>query len=306
MGTTIRLDVGAAERSTALRASEAALKAIEAAEARLSTWREDSELSRFLAAPLGAPFAASEMLCAELRCVTRWSAATGGAFDPAVGALIAAYDLRGAGRWPSAGELAAALPQADAPRFAVGERLLERLADVRLDAGGFGKGAALDAAAAAIRAAGATSATMDFGGQLCWVAPEGPRDVEVADPRDRSRSALRIRVDGGSVATTCNSERRRIVAGRPLGHVLDPRSGLPAADFGAVSVWAREAIDADCLSTACFVLGPDAALALAERLDGVEIVVLRCEEDSGALTARLSSGLKGRVTGLLSDFEQLL
>ena len=150
------------------------------------------------------------------------------------------------------------------------------------------------------------SRTLTQDGQLRWIGPDQRRVVEIADPRDRSRAALRLSVDGGSVATTCNSERRRIVDGRPLGHLIDPRTGRPAADFGAVSVWTREAIDADCLSTACFVLGPDAALALAERLDGVEIVVLRCEEDSGALTARLSSGLKGRVTGLLSELEQLL
>ena len=306
MGTTVRIEVVAHDRGAAVRASEAALQAIEADESRLSTWRDDSELSRFLEAPVGTTFVASEALCVELRRAMSWSGATSGAFDPVIGALIEAYDLRGAGRWPGADTLAAALACSGAARLDVGARRLERAVAARVDAGGFGKGAALDAAARALRAAGATSAVLDFGGQLRWIGPDQRRVVEIADPRDRSRAALRLSVDGGSVATTCNSERRRIVDGRPLGHLIDPRTGRPAADFGAVSVWTREAIDADCLSTACFVLGPDAALALAERLDGVEIVVLRCEEDSGALTARLSSGLKGRVTGLLSELEQLL
>ena len=46
MGTTLDLTVEALDRATALDASEKAVAALEAAEARLSTWREDGELAR--------------------------------------------------------------------------------------------------------------------------------------------------------------------------------------------------------------------------------------------------------------------
>ena len=154
-----------------------------------------------------------------------------------------------------------------------------------------------------MKAAGASAATLDFGGQLLLFGAKSDIAVNVADPRDRSRSALRVQVSSGSLATSCNSERQRVVGGRPLSHILDPRSGRPAEDLGSVTIWATNAFDADCLSTACFVLGHDAALELVERLDGVEIVVMRCQSSSSALTVRLSSGFKDRVKGVLPELD---
>ncbi|MCK5941764.1 MAG: FAD:protein FMN transferase, partial [Planctomycetes bacterium] len=303
MGTSLHLDVEAADRAAALQASEAAVRAIEVVEQRLSTWRDDSEMARLHAAPPGQPFAASAALRADLLAARRWRDATGGAFDPAIGALIAAYDLRGDGRWPSSAELDAARAACGLQHLRVVDAGVVRDADVVLDAGAFGKGAALDAAGRAALASGATAARFDFGGQLLFVGAARPRTVELADPRDRQRPALRLRIDGGSVATTGNGERRRVVDGRALGHVLDPRRGEPCADFGTVAVWARDALAADCLSTACFVLGPDRALAFVERTDGVEIAVLTTTDGSPHLTARVSSGLRDRVTALQPELD---
>jgi thiamine biosynthesis lipoprotein len=301
MGTSLQLEVVAADRATALRASEAAVRAVESAEQRLSSWRPDSELSRFVATPVGAPFAASAALCDELRRAVTWARATDGAFDPTIGALVEAYDLRGAGRWPTAAELAAARRRCgiDGLQIAAGE--LRRATDLQLDAGAFGKGAGLDAATDAALAAGATAVTFDFGGQLHVAGAAAPRSIELADPRDRARPALRIEGLRGSVATTGNEQRRRVVDAGALGHLLDPRCGRPAADFGSVTIVAERALDADCLSTACFVLGPDAAIAFAERTDGVEAVVLLATERPRRLTARVSSGLRASVAPLLPE-----
>lgn len=303
MGTSLRIQAQAESRGGAVQSSEVALRAIETAEQRLSTWRDDSELMQMLQAPVGAATPASEELCAELGKAQRWSFVTARAFDPGVGALVEAYDLRGAGRWPSAQRIAEALSRGGVADLDIANGQISRRKDVRLDAGAFGKGAALDAAAHAMKAAGALAATLDFGGQLLLFGAKADVPVDIADPRDRSRSALRVRVGGGSLATSCNSERRLVVDGRPLSHILDPRSGRPAEDLGSVTIWATNAFDADCLSTACFVLGPDAALELVERLDGVEIVVMRCQSGSSALTVRLSSGFKDRVTGVLPELD---
>jgi thiamine biosynthesis lipoprotein ApbE len=59
-----------------------------------------------------------------------------------------------------------------------------------------------------------------------------------------------------------------------MGHLIDPRTGLPALDWGSISVSASLALDADCLSTALFVLGPEAALAFAATHPGIEVVCL--------------------------------
>jgi FAD:protein FMN transferase len=176
--------------------------------------------------------------------------------------------------------------------------LVRRHAGVRLDAGAFGKGLALDEGLAAACAVGAHGVLVDFGGQLAVAGRhERPLEVVIADPRCRARAAVRVPLCHGSIATTGNGERGRVVDGKHLGHVLDPRTGLPAADFGSVTVLAENALTADCLSTALFVLGPDAALAFAAAHDGIEVLVLVVDGDR--LHARATPGLAATAVALL-------
>ena len=98
--------------------------------------------------------------------------------------------------------------------------------------------------------------------------PGARRGSTLADPRDRQRAVARIEIPSGSVATSGNSERGVVVDGRRIGHLLDPRTGRPAPDFGSLTVWAPTALEADCLATGLYVLGPEAALAWAERHPG--------------------------------------
>lgn len=80
MGTHFAVRVEAPTRSAALAASEAAIRAVEAAEARLSNWRADSELARF--DPTRAR--ASAQLAADLAALAPCAARVAGAFDPTV------------------------------------------------------------------------------------------------------------------------------------------------------------------------------------------------------------------------------
>ena len=107
MGTVLDLRVSARDRHTALAASKAIIDAVEGVESRLSTWREDSELSRFNRAAVGTPVKISPELEADLRSAHHWWSETGGIFDPGVASLVTAWDLRGGGRSPSPAELAA-------------------------------------------------------------------------------------------------------------------------------------------------------------------------------------------------------
>src|SRR4029077_2871801 len=104
MGTELEIHVEAVDRATALDASEVAVRALEATETRLSTWRQDSELARLNRAPVGTPVQLSPLLAAELRGVRHWWRETGGAFDPGIGALVAAWGLRAGGRVPTVEE----------------------------------------------------------------------------------------------------------------------------------------------------------------------------------------------------------
>src|SRR5918996_6546284 len=108
MGTTLRIEVCAATRRAGIGAIEDAFTAVRRTDSLLSTWREDSEMARVNAAPIGRPHRLSQQLWSLLKEANHWSQETGGAFDPAIGSLVVVWDLRGAGRLPSADALARA------------------------------------------------------------------------------------------------------------------------------------------------------------------------------------------------------
>lgn len=285
MGTSLDLAIEAADRASALAASERAVAALEAAEARLSTWRDDSELARW---NRGTESNVSSALAADLAAAQSCREETDGAFDPAVGALVAAWDLRGKGRVPSSSELRQAVDTVRTGR--------------PLEEGGFGKGAGLaDALEALAAAPGVTRAALDFGGQLAVFDRQGGGrwEVPVADPRNRERAVVSFSIGSGSVSTSGNSERGIVVDGRRLGHILDPRTGEPAPDFGSVTVWTDDPLRADCLSTGLYVMGPERALAWAAAHPGVEVLVLR--ERDGRLEALATPGLEGNLKVLVPD-----
>ncbi|MDP1832044.1 MAG: FAD:protein FMN transferase [Geothrix sp.] len=252
MGTELRVHLeGAGDLG---RASEAVLAESARIEAACSTWNAASGWSRLNAAQGRAVPLAPEWM-ALLARVQAWSLRTEGAFEPVLMALMQAWGIRQGGRVPDPGILAAA-------RRASGPGLLDldlgrgtaRLRDpgAGIEEGGFLKGYALDAMR---KASGLPSGWMEFGGQvLAWGRPLA---AGIADPQDRGRIRCTVVVEDASLSGSGTSERGR--------HILDPRTGEPCPAWGSTAVVAADALSADVLSTALYVLGPDAGAAWAER-----------------------------------------
>jgi thiamine biosynthesis lipoprotein len=311
MGTLVTLTVEGETRADAVAASESALDALQRAEQRLSTWRDDSELSRLNSSPVGTPFVSSAEMWQELGAAKRCHALTRGAFDPSVGALVRAWGLRAGGRRPSSQELAEATAAVgfDALETRETRTFVRRRADLVLEEGAFGKGAGLDRAIEEIASApGTVSAVIDIGGQVAvWRSmhastPEAAT-IGIADPLSRDRPLLAIAIDGGSLSTSGDSERGIVVDGRRYSHHIDPRTGFPAPDLGSVTVWAPVALAADCLSTGLFVLGFDEIATFASLHPELGIVVIRADRESGRRQAWASASLAPRLTSLSDDVE---
>jgi FAD:protein FMN transferase len=304
MGTSLDVAVRLPERERALAATEQAIAEVSRVEELLTTWREGGPLWRVNAAPAGEEFRLDPELGPVLAAVFEWSARTGRAFDPTVLPLVRAWDIRGQGRIPSAVELAAARASTGTDHFRLDR---SRSTIVRLepgagiDEGAWGKGYALDRAAERLREAGAENALLDLGGQVLALGVEAegrPWTVTIAHPRERQRPVVRLSVPSGhSLSTSGDSERGLRVGRRAIGHLLDPRTGAPAPDFGSVSVLSPSAFLADILSTAYFVLGPDGGLELSAALrhQGVVNEVLFLVDRGGRLEARVSPGFDAFV-----------
>lgn len=268
MGTSCSVTVFSDDRTRSLEQVEQFIRVMEDAERELSTWREGSALTALNRQPVGTPFEAGLGLSRLFSKLLYWVSETGGAFDPGLGALIEAWGIRSGGQYPSESELKKARLRSGMRlyQFDVPAGRITRTADVIIDCGAFGKGEALDR----LRSTGSVnnaSWLVNLGGQ---VAVHGIRpgtngwDVSIAHPRFRERPALNIRLSSGSLATSGGSERDLKVSGRNVGHILDPLTGRPVEFAGSVSAWHESALIADILSTALYVMGPDAGLQWAE------------------------------------------
>lgn len=265
MGTMAHLIAEDSNRNVALNMLEHMVRAIEDVEQEISTWRDDSVISRLNRHPPGKIMTLPARSCALLRRAAYWQHRTQGAFDPAVGRLIQMWGLRSGGRLPDAEELEHFRQRSgwDKIRFDSQECVVTRLAEATLDMGAFGKGAALDEVRRIMEDySGAWM--IDFGGQ---VAVSGAQwAVALAHPLQRAEPVMELMLTEGSIATSGGSERDvRMDDGSYVGHVLDPRTGRTVHWHGSVSVCSASGLDADVLSTALRVMGPEAGFEWAVR-----------------------------------------
>ena len=293
MGTRVTLVAEAPDRATAVERLEALLGSLEQTERELSTWRDNSVLSRVSRQPLGEPFLLPDSVCRLWPQLVVWHEATDGAFDPAIGAWRDAWGLRDGGRVPTEEERSSAEGRAGLAHlgFDPAACTLTRAREVTLDAGAFGKGAGL---ARLPRADGGESWLVDLGGQ---VAVSGrARSVALAHPVHRARTVAELSLDHGSLATSGDSERSWDWGTR-VTHLLDPRTGRPLARSASVTVWHPDPLVADILSTALYVLGPDEGLRLAEARS-LAVLFLVVDQEDGRLRQLPSAAFTTRFGAL--------
>ena len=285
MGTRFTMLLQGSDRTALESAAAAAFDEVARVEDVTSNWRDDSELSKLHAAidAQGAtprPVEVSATLYDVLAAAKAWSVRSHGAFDATVEPLTRAWDLRGDGRIPADPDVAAAQARvqgADVVLDPAAKTVAGARAGVAFDLGGIAKGAALDQAVAVLRARGVERALLNFGGQVYGLgAPVGADawSVELTDPRDRAKPVATVSLRDRSVSTTSASERSLAVGTTTINHILDPRTGRPAAAWGSAVVVADKAIDADAASTALYVMGPVDGRAWVSGRTELEAILL--------------------------------
>jgi thiamine biosynthesis lipoprotein len=284
MGTRFVVEVFAKDHDTVCAAEEAAWRRIWTLEQCLSTWIPESEMSGVNRRAAEEPVPVGAPVVRVLMAADQAWVESGGAFDPTVGPLIALWKpLATLEKPPSDEEIEAAraLVGYQAVHLERGTVVFEK-PGMSLDVGGIAKGFAADEACRAALEAGAIACRVNAGGDMVArgehpADPEG-FEVEIRDPKGRSSESLSdsgFRVAEGAVATSGNYERYTEIDGKRYSHIVDPRTGRPVPDAVVqVTVIALDGARADALATAFTVLGVEAGLALAERLDGVEALFL--------------------------------
>jgi thiamine biosynthesis lipoprotein len=272
----------AAALRTATRARDEARRI----EARYSRYRPDSIVSRINRDAGRTPVAVDEEAWRLVGCALQLARQTRGAFDPTSGIYRRVWDFR-TGKAPSPGEIESLRPLVDHTlvRMRDGTVFLPR-EGMEIDLGGIGKEYAADRAAGLLRKEGITAGIVSFGGDVRTLGSRGdgrPWCIGVVDPRNPRRTRFRVRVVGDAgIATSGDYERCFVRDGVRHHHLLDARTGRPAAGVASCTAVATTAFDAGLASTAAFLLGADEGLRLLEDRPGVEGVLIR---DSGELSA---------------------
>ena len=286
MGTRLEVAVTAQDADDAWLATEAAIQAVDEVEGRLSTWREDSDISRINRSETGQWVQVSGETVEDLALAATWRRKTQRAFDPAIGLLVRSWLSGESGRLPGMAEINELLIAGNADNLEIqGDRVRRRHGLLSLDTGAFGKGIALREAAFAAVQTGAECITLNFGGQVMRAGRCGVLLVSIADPRDRMSEVLRVPLALGSLATSGNSERGITVGTEQVSHIIDPRTGLPSTFSGSVTVLAGDPVTADCLSTALFVMGPEAGMVWIGSNPTIDVDVLWIDADGGVVWA---------------------
>ncbi|HEY2951931.1 MAG TPA: FAD:protein FMN transferase [Verrucomicrobiae bacterium] len=266
----------AAPAAVARSFSATALQWVADFEARYSRFLPDSLISR-INKNAGTGWVETDAetdrifaLCDEAHFLTR------GIFDPTALPLIQLWNWKAKPPViPGDAEIQGALKN-------VGWRNVQRApgkislpaAGMSLDLGGIGKEYAVDRVAQIAAQHGIASALVDFGQDVFTLGvPTDGRPawhIGLQDPQQPGRCWAGVAVKNQAVATSGDYFRRFEINGRRYGHILDVRTGRPAASgCRAVSVLAPTCTLAGLFATAAFVLGAEEGLALLESTPNV-------------------------------------
>ena len=244
---------------------------LERLEQQFSTYRPNSELSRFNTARTTDWITVSPELARVATDCRALSVLTGGAFDATIFPLVYLWGFgpqRRSGPPPSATEISAARSRTDFRRLesrASPPALRKTSANLAADFSSMAKGFAADTIAAQLSALGSTDHYVQIGGDIATAGPR-PWRVAIEQPAGSAPLAHVFDLAGQSLSTSGDAHNSFTHAGRRYGHILDPRTGEPVASpLASVSVVAPTCAQSSARATALFVLGPDAGFALAVR-----------------------------------------
>lgn len=269
LGTVLELQTTAPDLATVERAEAEVLATIDALEDVFSIYRDTSELSRWRR---GDELVPGPELRAVLALTATWFARGQGAFNPAVGRILARWRRAEAeGVLPADHELDAAAAAVAALPYAVeGDRIVRTGDCSGIELHAIAKGWIVDRACeVALAVPGVERVVVNLGGDLRH-AGAGALRVAIEDPAqpyDNAPPLTVIEVRERAVATSGSARRGVRVGGQWYGHVIDPRTARPVAHVASVSVIAADAAGADVVATVAGVLATDEALAFVDALD---------------------------------------
>ena len=268
-------------------------------ETTLLSWTEENSQISQLNNADGKTMEVSDDLAADLEKIRQLSQDSNGAFDPTLGKIIRLWDIAGENpHVPDQSEIDTLLPEVGYEKIQVDGNNVTLLDGCTLDLGAVGKGMGCDQIMDYLQTQpDVVGMILNLGGSSVMTYGEKPDGsswkVALTDPRDTEGDYLgAITLDANQfLSTSGDYEKYFIEDGIRYHHILDPKTGYPVQNgLTSVTIVCDQGYLADGLSTACFVLGLDAAKPLLEKYDAEAVFV---DEDKNVYV----------TSGLMDKFE---
>ena len=276
MGTVWRVSVAgvAPERQAALQ--QAIQQQLDRDDGELSTWKNDSVLSRFNQYQGSAPQPISADMADIVTTALRIGNKTQGAMDITVGPLVNLWGF-GPGKQPahtptdaeiSAAKALTGLQHLRVIQGVSGQWLQKDLPGLYVDLSTMGEGYATDHLARLMEQQGISNYLVSVGGAVLSRgvnANQQPWRVAIQKPTDRENAVeARVNLQGHGISTSGSYRNYYELDGKRISHVIDPQSGKPIEhQLVSATVIATTALEADGWDTGLMVLGTERAKTLA-------------------------------------------
>jgi len=282
MGTRITVELWSDDDANAQAAIEALLAEMRHIDDSMSTYKPTSEVSLVNAKAADAPVPISKELFDLLVTAKDYSRLTDGAFDITYASVGYLYDFRKRVR-PSEAQIDKALPAINYEHVLLDpEHQTVRFSQkgVRIDLGGIAKGYAVDRGIDVLKSFGITRAYVSAGGDSRIIGDRfgKPWIVGIRDPRKGPGEVLlRIPLVNAAISTSGDYERFFDENGVRYHHIIDPHTGHSASKVRSATVIGPYATRTDGLSKTAFVLGPEKALEIYNRIDDVDALIVKLD-----------------------------
>jgi thiamine biosynthesis lipoprotein len=285
MGTVVQITFWTDDEPGAAKAADAVFAEFDRLDALMTTWTEDSDVSKINAAAGKKAVAVSDETFTVIQRALEVSKASKGVFDITVGAFqgLWKFDEDNDGTIPDPKEV-------DKRRKLVGWKNIVvdkkkktvklKKKGMKITLGGIAKGYAVDRAAKLLWDAGFVDFILQAGGDMFVSGKKGAAQwvVGIRDPRGGRADTFAVApIENHSFSTSGDYERFTLKDGVRYHHILDPRTGRPAKASRSVTVMAKDAFTADAWSKVLFILGAEDAMPLVEKLDDFEAVFVTAD-----------------------------
>lgn len=281
LGTEVSVYLWSADSEAGRQALDGVFEEAARIDHLMSTYRDDSEISKINRDAGNVPVATGAELFGLIRRALDISVLTHGAFDITFDSVGQHYDFRSRQR-----------PDADtveAERENIDYRLVELdqaagtvrflKAGVRINLGGIAKGYVVERGIDILRHQGIEHAIVTAGGDSRLLGDRRGRPwmAGIRDPRIEGEVALSVPLADEAISTSGDYERYFDEDGIRYHHIIEPSTGKPAGGVRSATVFGPDAVITDALSTSVFVMGVQRGLTLIGTLPDYESIVIDAE-----------------------------